>query len=167
VWIRIPSLFKPIINGTDEGIWRRINLIPFKVTVPDHKVDKYLQDKLRTELPGILKWAVDGCLEWEKSGLEVPSEVTSATESYRTEMDAVAAFITECCVIEKTAKTKASFLYIQFQSWCTDTGAELITSTAFGKRMKERFVREKEERGLFYYGIGLKDEAPPSLKAVA
>ena len=76
---------KPVIHGTDLAIWRRIRLIPFLVTIPEEKQDRELVSKLKEELPGILNWAIKGCLAWQKDGLGVPEEVKAATDEYRKE----------------------------------------------------------------------------------
>lgn len=73
------------------GIWRRIKLVPFDVKIPPERQDKDLLNKLKTELPGILVWAVDGCLKWLKNGLSIPDEVTAATAAYKGEMDVISA----------------------------------------------------------------------------
>ncbi len=78
---------KPVIRGTDLGIWRRIRLVPFTVTIPADEIDPYLPNKLRAELPGILAWAVQGCLLWQKGGLRPPAKVEQATAAYRSESD--------------------------------------------------------------------------------
>lgn len=88
---------KPAVNGTDHGIWRRIKLIPFAVTIPDDKQDKKLPAKLVAELPGILNWALAGCLAWQEKGMQEPSIVREATQEYSNEMDEVGLFIEECC----------------------------------------------------------------------
>jgi putative DNA primase/helicase len=66
---------KPLIRNTDHAIWRRIRLVPFTVTIPEAERDKDLPDKLRRELPGILAWAVQGCLDWQREGLGMPEPV--------------------------------------------------------------------------------------------
>src|SRR5437867_6039937 len=78
---------KPVIRGTDKAIWDRIRLVPFTVRIPDAEQDKALGEKLRAELPGILRWVVDGCLAWQRDGLGMPAEVQEATATYRAEMD--------------------------------------------------------------------------------
>lgn len=84
---------RPLIQGTDHAIWRRIRLIPFTVTIPEPERDKQLGEKLLAELPGILRWAVEGCSAWQQEGLESPLAVKGATGEYRAEMDTVAQFI--------------------------------------------------------------------------
>jgi len=84
---------KPVIRGTDEGIWRRIRLVPFTVVIPEEEQDTTVPEKLRAELPGILAWAVRGCLAWQQEGLPVPEEVQQATAGYREEMDTFGRFL--------------------------------------------------------------------------
>jgi putative DNA primase/helicase len=88
---------KPSIWGDDHGIWRRIKLIPFEVTFPVEQQDKFLKDKLTAELPGILNWAIAGCLQWQKHGMMEPNIVQVATSSYRAEEDVVGQFIEQYC----------------------------------------------------------------------
>jgi putative DNA primase/helicase len=102
---------KPVITGTDTAIWERIRLIPFTVTIPKDERDTTLPDKLHAELPGILAWAVRGCLAWQQDGLGEPDEVQQATAGYRTEMDVLGQFISECCLVGPHYRTKADKLY--------------------------------------------------------
>jgi len=83
VWL--VSNYKPTVVGTDHGIWRRIKLIPFEVVIPDDEQDKKLSSKLEAELSGILNWAIEGCLEWQRDGMQEPEIVSEATKEYRTE----------------------------------------------------------------------------------
>jgi putative DNA primase/helicase len=83
---------KPVIRGTDTAIWRRIRLVPFTVEIPEGERDPELPNRLRAELPGILAWAVQGCLLWLESGLGVPDQVRAATDAYRRESDILGAF---------------------------------------------------------------------------
>jgi putative DNA primase/helicase len=89
---------KPVIWSPGEAIWRRIRLIPFAVTIPEAEQDHTLVAQLCTELPGILRWAVQGCLAWQQEGLGIPEEVQQATAAYRQDMDALAGFLASCCV---------------------------------------------------------------------
>ena len=89
---------KPQIKGTDHAIWRRIQLVPFTVQISKEKQDKHLAEKLLAELPGILNFAVQGCLDWQRDELRPPEEVTRATAKYRAESDEVGRFIGEWCV---------------------------------------------------------------------
>jgi putative DNA primase/helicase len=144
---------KPIIRGTDEGIWRRIKLIPFTVTIPEPERDPDLPEKLKAELPGILAWAVAGCKAWQREGLQTPSEVNAATIAYRAEQDTLAAFLSECCIIGTGYKVTSGELFDVYQKW----GGEL-NRRRFSSAMAERgFVtlgRDGAGRAL-YHDIGL------------
>jgi len=138
---------KPVIKGTDKGIWDRIKLIPFEVRISPEKQDKQLGRKLRKELPGILAWAVRGCLEWNKEGLGVPDEVRNATEGYRAEMDTFAQFLSDCCLISPNAHEQAGMLYEEYKEWCERTGERTITQKAFGQRLQERGFTPDKVKG--------------------
>lgn len=148
---------KPVIQGTDYGIWRRIRLLPFAVTIDPAEQDATLPAKLRTELPGILSWAVRGCLEWQRDGLEPPGAVTEATAAYRAESDTLAAFLAECTQQEPNAKTQAGPLYRAYTAWCEANGERAITNTLFGRRITERGVSKYKDRDktAFYAGLRL------------
>src|SRR5215207_8770948 len=76
--IFMPVNHKPEIRDTTNSIWRRVKLIPFDVIIPEGVQDRHLNQKLQTELPGILAWLVRGCLRWQRDGLKEPEEVTKA-----------------------------------------------------------------------------------------
>src|SRR5207249_4861041 len=78
---------RPTVRGTDHAVWRRIKLVPFEVTIPKDEQDKHLLTKLRAEWPGILAWAIRGCLDWQREGLGEPDEVRAATAAYRAQQD--------------------------------------------------------------------------------
>jgi putative DNA primase/helicase len=153
---------KPQIRGTDYAIWRRIRLIPFTVTIPEEERDPTLLEKLRTELPGILAWAVRGCLAWQREGLKPPADVTHATEAYRAEMDVLAAFLTDCCVVHRNARVKASELYQTYTQWCEDNGEQTENQRSLGMHLTERgFERKRGTAGVHIWeGIGLLTSDP-------
>jgi putative DNA primase/helicase len=103
---------KPVITGTDHGIWRRIVLIPFTVKFEGASRDRKLKYKLEKELSGILKWAVDGCIEWQKSGLQIPDEIKAATNTYKNEMDTVGRFLSDY-VINKPIQESLNMTFIE------------------------------------------------------
>ena len=136
-----------------------MRLIPFTVTIPQYERDEHLGEKLLNELPGILAWAVEGCALWQRYGLGIPDCVRKATASYRDEMDAVGAFIAECCVVDRRAKATAKELYEAYLGWCEENGEEIITQKKFGMSLTERgFMRRKyrsENNTILWVGIGL------------
>jgi putative DNA primase/helicase len=157
---------KPVIRGTDDGIWRRIRLIPFTETIPPQEQDKDLLAKLRAELPGILKWALAGCLAWQREGLGAPEEIDHATETYRDEMDPVGAFLEDCCDLDPTAKTSTHCLYTAFTAWCQDSGESVMHLKRFAMRLAERGftkVRMGNRRG--WVGLKLQSDPWKELKA--
>ncbi|MCE5278844.1 MAG: phage/plasmid primase, P4 family [Planctomycetaceae bacterium] len=116
---------KPRIQGTDEGIWRRLLLVPFNVVIPKDQQDTKLTEKLRQELPGILAWAVCGCLEWQKSGLNPPACVCEATKSFRKESNSFEQFMEERCVPNVPARdtwTSNASLRDAYMAYCQEIG---------------------------------------------
>lgn len=132
---------KPVIRGTDNAIWRRIRLVPFEVTIPQEKQDKELPLKLRAELPGILAWAVRGCLRWQKSGLGQPEKVSTATAAYREEMDVIGAFLKDRCAVREDAMAVPGQLYAAYKRWCEDTGERPLTQSKLGMSLEDRGFR--------------------------
>jgi putative DNA primase/helicase len=130
--LRIASNYKPVIRGTDYGIWRRIKLIPFEVVIPEAEQDKKLPTKLSYELSGILSWCVQGCLDWQQHGLRHPACVDRATSGYRNEMDAVSQFIDEHCE-RGDFLVSAGELYLAFQASGPN---RQISQRAFGDRLR-------------------------------
>lgn len=157
---------KPVIKGTDKGIWDRIRLIPFEVRIPEAEEDKGLAGKLRNELAGILAWAVRGCVDWQREGLGMPDKVRKATAGYRAEMDILEAFMGERCVLHKDARASAKSLYAAYRQWCEANGEkdkDIITQRTFGTSLREKnFVSKHMETGDWWLGIGVRsDQAEP------
>lgn len=149
---------KPIIRGNDDGIWRRLPLIPFTVQIPLDKVDKNLSSKLRLELPGILNWAVEGSLMWQREGLTPPETIQKATMDYRKEMDVIGSFIDECCEIGSGLKIGATEVYKVYDKWAKEMNEHNFSQTQFGKKMADRFEKKHTKIGRVYVGITLKKE---------
>ena len=162
----------PEIRGLDEGIWSRVKLIPFSVFIPPEERVKDLREMLvREEGPGILAWAVQGCLEWQRNGLQEPPEVMKATENYRTDMDTIAGFLAERCdtfLEHETLKTNAreskDALYKAYTIWANANGCEsVLSSRKFGGEMQRRGYPLKESNGRCYrLGVTLKSVSEDS-----
>lgn len=149
---------KPIIRGTDNAIWRRIRLIPFSVTITEDERDPELPSKLLEELPGILNWAVEGCLKWQEEGLGLPNEVATATNEYQVESDILAGFIDDLCTVNPLAKTAKSEFYKEYCSWCEETGERALSQRQLGSRMIERGFSETRigpKGSRYWQGVGL------------
>ena len=150
---------KPTIRGSDEGIWRRVVLIPFEAVIPDEEKDLALTEKLMTELDGIFTWMVLGCFEWQKTGLCQPEEISAATKEYRSEMDSISNFIDECCYVAENVSVMSKDIYAAYSKWCDDNGENVKKQKMFGNTLKSKgFMNEnKSGRGMRWNGIGLAD----------
>src|SRR5215217_3532800 len=159
---------KPVIQGTDDAIWDRIRLIPFTQRFDSRRADPKLPDKLRDELAGVFAWMVEGCLKWQEHGLEEPKTVTDATNQYREEMDTLASFLDEVCVVGPSYRVLAEKLYQSYAMWCDKSGERKDSKKAFVARLEERgFGRRRETAGVnkgryIWLGIGFRsgDEPP-------
>lgn len=138
---------KPEVRGTDTAIWRRLRLIPFEQTVPPAEQDKQLPQKLEAEMVGILRWAVEGCLKWQREGLQAPEEVRKATGQYRSEMDVIGAFLQDECEIGPGHKEPFTTLYKRYEEWCEEGGERAETRRKFNARLKERGGFEARRSG--------------------
>lgn len=135
IWLSVND--RPEIKGQDVGIWRRINLIPFTVTISEDKVDPDLVEKLEKEKEGILRWMVEGAVEWYQKGLNPPASVTSAIQEYRSEMDTVSRFISDCCVVHEDAYETSHDLFESYQGWSIEQGTKEVSKNEFGKQLSK------------------------------
>ena len=129
---------KPVIKGTDYAIWRRIRLVPFTITIPEEERDKSLPEKLKEEPAGILAWAVQGCLAWQRQGLGAPDEVKEATDSYREEMDLLGEFLKDRCRLSHDARVSSKALHEAYTAWCEENGQEPVGQRVFVSALKEK-----------------------------
>jgi P4 family phage/plasmid primase-like protien len=142
---------KPIIRGVDEGIWRRIHMIPFVVTIPPEERDGELPAKLLRELPGILAWAVRGCLCWQRDGLQKPKAMEEAVQEYREEMDVIGSFLEECTVRTPGQHTTPRALYQEYVRWAKVTGAHEGSENGFSRQLKSRGMNAEKANGARVY----------------
>ncbi len=151
---------KPVIRGTDEGIWRRILLIPFAVTIEKDKIDRKLPEKLKKELPGVLNWALSGCFEWKLTGLRPCKRVQIATKEYRNEEDILSIFLNEYCTLREDMKIRAQDLFDEYLHFCEKNNEQKPSRRRFSQEMKRRgFSADEREGGTgkyVYKGIGLR-----------
>lgn len=150
---------KPLIRGTDDGMWRRIMLIPFPVQIPKDKVDKELKYKLQREASGILNWIVQGAMMWQREGLNPPKIVTDASEEYRNEMDVISFFVSECCDIGEGYRAPAGELFKKYQEWAKESSEYLMPKQRFGREMTKKYESKKTREGKFYIGLKLKSDS--------
>lgn len=152
---------KPSIKETSNGIWRRVLLVPWTFTAA--APDTELPTRLRGELPGVLRWIVEGCVAWQERGLDPPESVRAATDEFRDECDVVGQFLAERCTTVPayagaTLRENATTLYKAYVAWCEGRGNKPETLTAFGLRLGEKYPAKKS--GVVWrMGIRLKTDA--------
>ena len=155
IWMATNHL--PIIRGTDDGIWRRIKIIPFNIQIPKEKVDKKLEYKLKAEYTGILNWIVQGAIMWQQEGLEDPEAVRQVIENYRAEMDPLDAFLEECCTTGQNYSIKARDMYNAYHEWAKESEEYKMSLNKFGREMSKKLLRVKKRDGWHYVGLKLKE----------
>ena len=144
---------RPVVRGTDHAIWRRLRLLPFNVVIDAEDQDHHLVEKLSAELPGLLAWAVEGCLRWQRTGLSSPTAVMVATEDYRAEMDVLGAYLDESCVVSEVAYVSAADLYRSYVAWCEANGEHALSQRRLGPALVERGF-ERRSTGRHAAGTG-------------
>jgi putative DNA primase/helicase len=154
---------KPTITGTDNGIWRRMMLLDWSVTIPKDQRDKHLKEKLMAEGPGILNWLLDGWRMWREKGLSPPESVAAATSAWREESDRMGAFIEACCDLGEGKSIGAAKLYKAYERWCKENAVDAASQTMFGKLFPERAAEFKVAKlktaGIITYrGVDVKYE---------
>lgn len=148
---------KPVIRGTDHAIWRRIHLVPFETIIPEAEQDHQLLDKLEAERPGILAWAVAGCLAWQRGGLGTPEEVRRATAAYRSEMDALGDFLADRCILDAQAAVTAGELHDAYSDWSKRAGEAQLSKRALHLQLTERgFVARRTKNERTWVGLRLR-----------
>ena len=153
----IAANYKPEIRGMDHGIWRRIRLIPFNVILSDDEIDRDLPQKLEAELPGILAWAVQGCIDWQKHGLVMPDEVRSATLEYKEESDVLSRFLEDRCEKRRGAVISIKSLYDIYRAWSEENADDILTKKTFGHFLKQRGFKQCKSDGIrFWVGLAIK-----------
>jgi putative DNA primase/helicase len=138
---------KPSVRGDDEGIWRRMRLVPWDVVIPEGERDPELPTKLRAELAGVLRWSVEGCLAWQRHGLDAPTAVRAATREYREENDLLGQFFRDYLVFAPDATVSRRELRETYGRACQEAGTEPLGAKRFAARLRERGVTETTVRG--------------------
>lgn len=161
---------KPSLRSVDEAIRRRLYLVPFAVTIPEKERDRNLTEKLRAEWPGILAWAVEGCLAWQRDGLEPPSEVRAATSDYLSEEDALGRWVEDECVVERTCTATTAELFRAWCDWCDRCREFPGPKKTFIPKLKDRYGLTSTQLGVDrlrgFIGIGLRAPANDSTNDV-
>jgi len=154
IWLAMNH--KPVIRGTDRGIWRRIRLIPFTASF-EGREDMLLKSKLTAELSGILNWALEGLRQWQKSGLGTAAVVEQAVEEYKSESDQLGRWLDENVICEAGSRVTASKLYADYKDWCAEAGERYpLTQNAWGRQLTERGFAKTSYKPTSYLGIRLR-----------
>jgi putative DNA primase/helicase len=148
---------KPSFKGVDEAIRRRVLLVPFLQVIPEAERDEHLPEKLKAEWPAILRWAIDGCLAWQREGLAPPESAKAATKDYLDTEDLLGQWLEERCIVSpKVGWTALKSLYDNYRGWAEPRGLHPGASQTLGKRLDERgFTRHRTNQGPGFYGIEL------------
>lgn len=148
---------RPMIRGTDTGIWRRVRLIPFNRIFSEQERDLHLLEQLKAEAPHVLAWMIEGCMKWHQRGLsDLPASVASQTAEYRQEQDIVGQWLEECTKCDSASETEAGDLYANYQNWANTNGLRAATNVSLGRRLSERgFLRQRGHGKRFWLGITL------------
>lgn len=150
---------RPSIRNLDEAMRRRLQLIPFAVTIPQEKRDQRLPQRLLEERDGILAWAVEGCLLWQTEGLNPPDCVRAATEEYFEAEDAVARWLEENCELGDKRESTSADLFADWSQWCFSNGEAQGTQRRLTETLKGRGfapTRTRDARG--FRGVGVRQE---------
>ena len=155
------SNFLPTIQGTDNGIWRRVRMIPWDVTIPVDERDEELADKLTTEAAGILRWMVEGAVRFLEVGIGAPASIQASTAEFRGEQDTVTRFITEAgLVFDPNGSVRSADLQVVHEEWCDEAGED---ARGHYKRVAHELTRrgakaERRKTGRYWAGVALVDQ---------
>lgn len=150
---------KPRVSGMDFAIWRRIKLIPFEATFPEDKQDRKLFSKLEKELPGILRWMVEGCIRWQKFGLGEVAVIDRATDEYKNQMSDIQMFLSDCCEKDENEMVQASVLYGAYKAWCEENNERARSNRNFAMLLSEsRMGKVRTSKGNFWTDLKMKGQ---------
>lgn len=167
-WVPTHSLFiqsnqEPKVLLETEGERRRVRIVPWLVTIPKEKRDPSLRSRLKSELPGILRWIVEGAgkyLALRDAGQEIPlpAKVDKATTDFVEKSDPLTSFIEECCDVRGNLSDSSSGLFDAFRRFCNDGGFPILDNRGFKSRMEQRgFESKRNNQGVMWHGIARKN----------
>jgi putative DNA primase/helicase len=140
---------RPVVKGDDEGIWRKVKVVPFKVTIPEAKLDPRFAERFDDELPGILNWAIEGGKLYLMEGLREPAEVKSATQEYREESGGcLRKFLELECVFKPSLKSEKQCLRMAYEKACSQEGEPPASHQEMSAALRRRGVKEISIRTL-------------------
>jgi putative DNA primase/helicase len=156
-WVR--TNHRPIIKGTDDGIWRRMVIVPFNRTFSPDEQDHDLEKKLRSEREGILVWLVQGATLYLKSGLKHSPAMRAEINQYRTDSDLLGEFLADHTTSAPDAEEKQSDLFMRYQLWCERNALRPCSRRSFTEQLKERGFGQRKSGAVRYY-TGVKATEP-------
>ena len=161
--LNIAGNHKPGLRNVDEAIRRRFNLLPFDVKIPAADRNPGLPEELKAEWPGILKWMIAGCLEWQRIGLAPPKAVTDATKEYFEEEDALGRWVKDCCdTDDKNRSGTSAGLFLSWCKWTANAGEFTGSQKRFSQGLIARgFIQNRSSAGVLFQGIQLKPDPEP------
>ncbi|XUU60656.1 DNA primase family protein [Erythrobacter sp. HA6-11] len=153
---------KPDVKDTSDGIWRRMQLVPWDVTIPASEVDRSLSETLKGEASGILNWLLAGLCDWRESGLIEPDQVRVATQAYRDQSDELGRFLSATCEVGPDepagrCRVKAKQLHDTYLAWCEEAGGAHWKAGGFKKAMLDKGFEQKTSNGVWWVGIRLRN----------
>lgn len=147
---------KPGLRTVDEAMRRRLNLLPFAVTLPASERDRELAEKLRKEWGGILHWMIQGCLAWQPEGLNAPKAVSEATATYLATQDVLSRWLDDTCDLTSAQWTSATALFRSWGEWCTENHEDPGSQKRFSESLESRgFEPKRTKKARGFIGIGL------------
>lgn len=154
--LMIAGNIMPSFQGVDEAIRARVVLVPFTVTIPPERRDTTLPEKLKAEGPGILRWALEGALEWQRRGLDVPASVAAASAEYFDDEDMLGQFLADETRSDPAGFTTTTDLHYRFSQWCERQGLHPWTLRTLQKEIKARGLHDTRRRhGRGFSGVRL------------
>jgi len=145
--LMIAGNHKPSLRSVDEAVRRRFNLVPFTITIPKAERDPTLPERLKSEWPGILAWAIEGCLEWQRIGLAPPPAVQAATASYLADEDTIGLFLAERCIDDPNATVEVKDLFAAWTEWSARAGEFTGSIKRFSTALAARGLKRGQDRG--------------------
>jgi DNA primase len=153
--LTIGGNYRPDIPGTDEGIWRRVKLVPWDSYREEAERDDDLPNKLKAEAAGIFARIIAGAVRWYNDNLSEPQKVTAATQQYRDESDPLARFLRLCTAMSVDGRIQSSRLYEVFCAWCKAAGEKEWSTKGFAKAMQDKGFHKKASDGMQWLGLTL------------
>jgi putative DNA primase/helicase len=155
IWLK--TNHKPIIKGEDDGIWRRLILLPFERKFAENERDRNLEEKLLSQADGILEWIIEGAVKWYETGLKLSPQIIGQSAQYRTESDLLGQFFEDEINLSANLRSLDSAVYCEYTRWCINNGTKALAKKRFTQKLAERGIKIEKSNGSRYYsGIDLK-----------